>query len=243
MRTGLLNCNNHHQAGKTAVCSSVCPIQGSHISEKIRIPGKTWLNKPPCANAYGPIFACCAKALQPNPDLFIIRSFWHNKNWHKIKEKRRWRQRRWWRRRWRIFGGKPGQSSTDLLCWSYNSSTGRSCLYDPLLHEKVKRYFSSSPKSSKSAILCQKDMTHLLHRAIICLTIWHTSFPQCIPNTLSFLISTFCNSGPKERDKHREGPQAKAKVRNCINELMMREQISNCRKILLRLCFSHNKCI
>ena len=145
MRSGLLICNNHHQAGKTAVCSSVCPIQGSHILEKIRISGKKWPNKPPYAIADGPIFAWCVKAVKPNPELFIIRSFGHNKNWHKIKEKRRRRRR--WRRR--IFGGKPEQSSTDLLCWSYNSSTGRSCLYDSLLHEKVQKYFSSSPKVLK----------------------------------------------------------------------------------------------
>ena len=96
--------------------------------------------------------------------------------------------------------------------------------------KRFKNIFLLLQKSSKSAILCQKDMTHLLHRAIICMTIWHTSFPQCIPNTLSFLISTFCNSGPKERDKDREDPQDKVKLRNSINELMMREQILTCQK-------------
>ena len=91
-----------------------------------------------------------SKTNHKNPELFIIRSFGHNKNWHKIKKKRRWRRRWQRRRRRRNIGGKPGQSSTDLLCWSFDPRTGRSCLYDSLLHEKVQKYFYSSPKVLKT---------------------------------------------------------------------------------------------
>ena len=90
-----------------------------------------------------------SKTNNKNPELFIIRSFGHNKNWHKIKKKRRWRRRWQRRRRRRNIGGKPGQSSTDLLCWSFDPRTGRFCLYDSLLHEKVQKYFSPSPKVLK----------------------------------------------------------------------------------------------
>ena len=123
-----------------------------------------------------------SKTNNKNPELFIIRSFGHNKNWHKIKKKRRWRRRWQWLRRRRNIGGKPGQSSTDLLCWSFDPRTGRSCLYDSLLHEKVQKYFFLLQKSSKLGILCQKDMTHLLHRTIIYMTMCHTALSSMHPN-------------------------------------------------------------
>ena len=123
-----------------------------------------------------------SKTNNKNPELFIIRSFGHNKNWHKIKKKRRWRRRWQRRRRRRNIGGKPGQSSTDLLCWSFDPRTGRSCLYDSLLHEKVQKYFFILQKSSKLGILCQKDMTHLLHRTIIYMTMCHTALSSMHPN-------------------------------------------------------------
>ena len=148
-----------------------------------------------------------SKTNNKNPELFIIRSFGHNKNWHRIKKKRRWR-RRWQRRRWRRnFGGKPGQSSTDLLCWSFDPRTGRSCLYDSLLHEKVQKYFFFFSKSPQNWAYYARKIWPIYCTAQS--FTWQCViqlYRQCIQITLSFPISTFCNSGPKEHDKDRKGP-------------------------------------
>ena len=48
--------------------------------------------------------------------------------------------------------------------------------------KRFKNIFFLLQKSSKLGILCQKDMTHLLHRTIIYMTMCHTALSSMHPN-------------------------------------------------------------